>query len=95
MLGASGHTTGLSVQTDPDCLPPPHTAIPTSSLCCSDKLGSVRAQSELGSNTHPPFLPKTPSAHIHLTLPFSVLPICPPIPMKKIKPFPDRLAEAR
>lgn len=60
----------------------PALPFPTSSLCWratnwalweppSEPVSLVRLK-------HPPtVLPKTPSAHIHLTLPFSVLPICP------------------
>lgn len=98
MLEASGHTTGLSVQTGPRLCPPRSHQLP---LLRSHKLGSVRAADCAPASSvrleHPPtVLPGTPSAHIHLTLPFSVLPIYPNTLKQEEEKncFPDCLAEA-
>lgn len=85
MLEAAERTTDLSVQTDPVCLPslPP---FPSNSLPYRATNWPLWEPSTAPSTwtglepllPQPPFLPKTPSAHIHLTLPLSVLTTYPP-----------------
>lgn len=79
----SGQQTSVCRQTPSAC---PHSPLfpPTLSpigqqtgLCESHQLPSTRTGLE-PLLPQPPFLPKTPSAHIHLTLPLSVLTTYPP-----------------